>query len=117
MSFFRLLRIVVLLSVLVIVAGRGWLTNSRISSWEKPVWMTIYPVVADDDPAMLPYLESLDTDSFSDIGAFLARQGSAYGMALQTPLKLQIAAPLYQLPPAVPANGITIAAGSPPDRT
>ena len=109
MSFFRLLRITALLSVLVIVAGSQWLTNSRISSWDKPIWMTIYPVVADDDLAMLPYMESLGADSFRDISAFLARQGGAYGMALQTPLKLQIAPPLYQLPPAVPTNGERLA--------
>ena len=109
MSFFRLLRITMLLSVLVIVAGNLWLTHARVSSWEKPIWMTIYPVVADDAPALLPYIESLGVDSFSDIGAFLARQGGAYGMALPTPLKLQIAPPLYQLPPAVPPVGARLA--------
>ena len=79
MSFWRLLRITALLTVLVIVAGSQWLTSSRISSWEKPLWMTIYPVVADADPATRPYVESLEPDSFNDIGAFLARQGGRYG--------------------------------------
>ena len=109
MSFFRLLRITVLLSVLVIVAGNQWLTHARISSWEKPIWMTIYPVLSDDAAALLPYIESLHAGSFGDIGAFLERQGGAYGMALQTPLKLQIAPPLYQSPPAVPPGGKRLA--------
>ena len=46
MSFFKFLRITILLTVLVIVAGNQWLTQSRISSWEKPIWMTVYPVLA-----------------------------------------------------------------------
>lgn len=98
-----------LLVVLVIVGGNQWLTQARISSWEKPIWMTIYPVLANDDPDLLLYLDSLDVNSFSDIGAFLARQGKLYGMTLKTPLKLQIARPLYQLPPALPPNGKRLA--------
>jgi hypothetical protein len=105
MSFFRFLRISVLLTVLVIVAGGQWLTRSRLSSWEKPVWMTIYPVVVQSGGNIGSYVDSLTADAFKDIGKFLAQQSSRYGRALQTPLKLQFAKPLYELPPLVPAKG------------
>ena len=109
MSFWRLLRITALLTVLVIVAGSQWLTSSRISSWEKPLWMTIYPVVADADPATRPYVESLEPDSFNDIGAFLALQGGRHGRALPAPLMLQFAPVLDELPPGVPPEGSRVA--------
>jgi hypothetical protein len=102
MSFFKVLRIAILLTVLVIVAGNQFLTQSRISSWEKPIWMTVYPILAGEASSTLPYLESLRPDSFSDIGGFLTRQAGAYGNSLNTQLKIQIAPVLTQLPPPVP---------------
>ena len=46
---FRNIRIAILLTILVIVAGNQWLTGNRLASWEKPLWITIYPVLADSE--------------------------------------------------------------------
>jgi hypothetical protein len=99
----------VLLTVLVIVAGSQWMTRSRISSWEKPLWMTVYPVVADAQAATGAYVESLGPASFRDIADFLSSQSDRYGRSQQVSLVLQFAPALHETPPGLPPRGSRIA--------
>lgn len=107
----RYLRIASLLTLLLIVAGSQWLTENRLSSWEKPLWMTIYPVLADTDADTRRYAENLTPESFADIGQFIGQQASYYGRRLETPLVVQVARPLTELPPALPtqSTGLRVA--------
>lgn len=108
---FRFLRIAILLTILIVVAGNQWLTGSRFASWEKPLWVTIYPVLLDTDPGIRRYAESLDVDSFQDINGFFKRQGARYGRQLDNPVVIQVARPLTVLPPALPteSSGLNVA--------
>jgi hypothetical protein len=108
---FRFLRIAVLLTILLIVAGNQWLTGKRFSSWEKPLWVTVYPVLADPDSSVERYAESLSADMFQDIGLFLKRQAERYGRDLESPVIIQVARPLRVMPPALPAEntGLSVA--------
>jgi hypothetical protein len=101
-SFFRLLRITALLTLLVVVAGTQWLTQTRIGSWEKPIWLTIYPIVADAGATTARYAEDLEAEAFADIGGFLGREAGRYGRDLQAPLALQMAPVSHALPPSLP---------------
>ena len=108
---FRYLRIAILLTVLLVVVGNKYLTENRLSSWEKPLWVTVYPVLADPGADIRRYAESLNVDTFKDIGEFLQHQASAYGRQLETPVIIQVARPLTEIPPALPTknSGISIA--------
>jgi len=108
---FRYLRIAILLAILVTVAGNQWLTGSRLSSWGKPLWITIYPVLIQPDTDIRNYVESLSADSFRDIGEFLQRQAASYGRQLDNPAIFQVARPLTNLPPALPEedSGLKVA--------
>jgi len=108
---FRYLRIAILLAILVVVAGQQWLTGKRLASWEKPLWITIYPVLLDTDADTRRYTGSLTTESFRDIGVFLKQQAARYDRRLVNPAVIQVAGPLTALPPALPAenSGIKIA--------
>ena len=108
---FKYLRIAVLLTVLLVVAGNQWLTESRFSSWEKPLWITIYPVLADPGAKTRAYAESLDADSFAVIGGFLSRQAARYGRVLESPVIIQVGQPLLKLPPSLPleSSGLNVA--------
>ena len=108
---FRYIRIAILLTILVIVAGNQWLTGSRLTSWERPVWITIYPVLADSGSNTRAYAESLKADSFRNIGVFLKQQASRFGRQLETPVMIQVARPLTVLPPALPteSSGLKVA--------
>ncbi len=101
---FRFLRITILLTILAIVAGNQLLTQSRFSSWEKPLWVTIYPVLAEPGADIRIYAESLKPKSFRQIGVFIGQQAARYGRQLETPVVIQVARPLTNLPPALPAE-------------
>lgn len=108
---FRKLRIAILLTILVVVAANQWLTGERLSSWEKPLWITIFPVLVDADPAVRHYAESLDASSFHEISVFLQQQAARHGHELENPAIFQVADPLTVLPPPLPAanSGFEIA--------
>lgn len=108
---FRYLRIAILLTILLVVAGNQFLTGSRFGSWEKPLWITIYPVLADPGADVRRYAESLKADSFRGIGVFLKQQAARYGRQLETPVIIQVAQPLTSLPPHLPVenSGLSVA--------
>jgi len=105
MSFFRFLRLTILLTILAIVAGGQWLTRERVTSWQSPLWVTVYPVAGSSSERVAAHIRGLDAREFTDIGAFLKEQAGRYGRDLQAPLRLQVAPPLDGLPPDVPPDG------------
>jgi len=108
---FRFLRIAILLTILLVVAGNKLLTGERFGSWEKPLWVTIYPVLVEPGADVRRYAESLTADSFRDIGIFLKQQGSRYDRQLERPVTIQVARPLTAIPPALPveSSGLNVA--------
>ena len=101
---FRYIRIAILLTILVVVAGNQFLTGNRFSSWEKPVWVTVYPILVEPDADIRRYVEGLKVDSFQDIGEFIRLQALRHGRQLEIPVVIQVARPLTSLPPALPAE-------------
>ena len=101
---FRNLRIAILLTILVIVAGNQWLTGNRLSSWEKPLWITVYPVLVDSNATIRRYAESLKAEDFQQINIFLKQQAARYGRRLEKPAVIQVARPLTGVPPALPVD-------------
>jgi len=101
---FRNIRIAALLTLLLIVAGNQFLTGSRFSSWDKPLWVSIYPILAESGGNISRYAESLDADSFQDIGEFFKKEAARYGWKLDRPVVIQVAHPLTTLPPALPTE-------------
>jgi hypothetical protein len=108
---FKYLRIAILLTILVVVAGNQLLTVNRLSSWEKPLWVTIFPVLVDPGADIQRYAENLSASSFNEIGVFLKQQASRYDRHLETPVIIQVANPLTAIPPALPAtnSGLNVA--------
>jgi len=100
----RFIRIAILLTILLVVAGNQYLTSHRLTSWEKPLWVTIYPVLAEPGADTRRYTEGLNTDSFKNIGLFLQQQARVYDRTLETPVVIQVARPLVKLPPALPVE-------------
>lgn len=101
---FRYIRIAILLTILAVVAGNQFLTSSRFSSWEKSLWVTIYPVLAEPGNDIRRYAESLKPESFQQIAAFIGKQAAGHGRPLELPLVIQVAQPLTNLPPPLPAE-------------
>jgi hypothetical protein len=102
MSFFKLFRIVVLLSILFVILVGTWMNERRLANWERPVWVTIYPMVADDDPATARHAGAVDASTFAEINTFFARNMAPYGVLLTPPFQFQIAPVSHELPPSIP---------------
>ncbi len=107
----RPIRIAILLTILVIVAGSQWLKENRLGRWDKSLWMTIYPILAEPDKDLQNFADGLQVRSFRDIGLFLRQQAAHYGRGSQEPLVIQVARPLDHLPPSLPVenSGFSVA--------
>lgn len=108
-GFWRTLRVAVLLVVLLGVAGDAWLTGLRTTSWNEPLWVSIYPINADGSTATARYMATLSNDQFAPVDEFLAREGQRYGLAQSRPVQVRLAAEIRERPPAPPLNGESLA--------
>jgi hypothetical protein len=103
-GFFRKLRVLSLLFLLVLVAGNAWLTKLEVRDWDRPLRVVIYPLNADGSVAASRYIDALDPSVFESVGEFLAREAQRYGLALGEPLRQYLAPPVHSLPPQPPRD-------------
>jgi len=108
-SVFKLIRIVALLSILFVILASNWINERRLASWERPVWITVYPIVSDEDPATEAYARGVSEFSFDEINAFFQRNLALYGVALSPPFRFQIAPVGRNLPPELPDRNSPLA--------
>ncbi|MBN8280991.1 MAG: hypothetical protein J0M16_10315 [Gammaproteobacteria bacterium] len=95
----RALRIAVLSVVLFVVAAGAWSDRRRTTAWDETLWIGIFPVNGDGQPATGRYIAGLDRDQFEPIGDFLAREGTAWGLALDRPVKMVLYPEVAEPPP------------------
>jgi hypothetical protein len=104
MTFFKLIRIVVLLSILFVIVIGTWMNERRLANWERPVWVTVYPITVNGSAESKKYAESLDEHSFDDINVFFAKNLNLYGVLLTPAFHFQVAPVSSELPPPIPAR-------------
>ena len=103
-TFFRSLRQLILLAALMIVAGGSYLSRARSTSWEEPLWVTLYPITADEQPVTRDYIDALTTRQFSAIEHFMEQETSRYGVSIVRPIRIDVGLPVSEQPPAPPTN-------------
>lgn len=108
---FRYIRIAAMLTILAVVAGNQFLTKNRFSSWDRSLWVTIYPVLAEPGDNIHNYAEALNSFSFNDIKSFFKRQAASYGRDFDRPLVFQVAQPLTKQPPPLPRKSSGLLSG------
>jgi hypothetical protein len=108
-SLFKLFRIVILLSILFVILAGTWITERRLASWEKPIWVTLYPIVEGDNAAALLFARSLELEDFEPINNFFSTELARYSVNMATPLQFQLAPVSHELPPAIPERHSPIA--------
>lgn len=104
MSVFKLMRVVVLLSILFVIVVGTWMTENRMASWDRPILVTIYPIIGDDQPSTQRFVESLDANSFESINRFFEREVRPYGFAVTPAFRFQMASIRREQPPQVPSQ-------------
>ena len=105
---FKKLRILILLYVLFMVAGIGWLTKERTTDWDTPLVITIYPINGDNSKNTSGYIKSLDSETFKPIEEFFSNEGTRYKIRLKQPVDIDLAPEIRELPPKPPFGGSTL---------
>jgi hypothetical protein len=110
-SVFKLVRIVLLLSILFVIVVGTWMTEKRMAAWERPILVTVYPVAADDRPSTLEFARNIEADSFDAVNQFFATQSRPYGFSVTPAFRFQVAEASTDRPPQVPEQFNTAAIG------
>ncbi|VAX08897.1 hypothetical protein MNBD_GAMMA26-2161 [hydrothermal vent metagenome] len=99
---FRNLRILILLGLLAAIAiySKSQLLTS--TAWLEPLQVVIYPINADGDPKTTLYIRNLHTDRFSDIDAFMVREGKKFNTLEKNPTHTRLGAEVMEQPPVPP---------------
>ncbi|MBT8131332.1 MAG: hypothetical protein KJO35_03615 [Gammaproteobacteria bacterium] len=103
-AFFRF-RLLFLVYVLLFVALGAWLDHSRTTSWERTLWVGIYPVNGDNSEKTSRFISQLRQDDFFDIREFFQREAARYELGLQTPVDIELGQPVPEHPPKPPVDG------------
>jgi hypothetical protein len=73
----RKLRIAVLLLILLVVAMKTWQEQHLSKRWRVPLYVSIYPIAADDSAVTRSYLDHLDAERFKAHRLFFRARGAA----------------------------------------
>ena len=107
MSFWKSLRVLILLLILLGAALSAWLDRTATTSWKEPLWVGIFPINADGSPEAERYVASLKREDFTDIETFFAAQAPRFGRTLSQPVHIELYPESSQLPPALgPGAGL-----------
>ena len=94
-----MLRVGFLLLVLLVVALRNWQDRYLSTRWLRPLFVSIYPIAADDSPATRHYVVTLDADRFKSIDRFFAREAARYRLNAAEPFRTRLRPELRDQPP------------------
>ena len=100
----RKVRIAVLLLILVIAAYSTWYDQHSTASWDRTLWIGVFPVNAEGGEAGRDYIDSLSTADFADIETFINREAHRYGIPLERPVRVELYPAVRDKPPDHDAN-------------
>lgn len=96
---FKKLRIAILLLVLLFVALNTYFDRVYSTDWDIPLRVAVFPVNADGSDVTERYIQALKEDDFIALEAFFTEAAEQYSVALETPVRFALAAPVRELPP------------------
>jgi hypothetical protein len=95
----RNLRVALLLVILLVVAVKTWQEQYLSKRWHVPLYVSIYPIAADESAVTRNYIEHIDADRFKPIDAFFAREALRYQLPLAEPFRTRLRPELRDRPP------------------
>jgi hypothetical protein len=101
----RKLRIVVLMLVLGIAAYSTLYDRLTTTSWDRTLWIGVFPINADDSQASGDYISALNTERLADIERFINSEAKRYGITLDRPVRVDLYPEVAEKPPQRPAGG------------
>jgi hypothetical protein len=101
---FRKLRIAVLLYILAFAAVGHYLARARSTDWDETLWVDVYPINADGSEHAQRYIDDLRDEDFAAIERYFAQEAHRYGVALETPFRIELGPEVEGPPPALPPS-------------
>jgi hypothetical protein len=95
----KIIRISTLLLVLIAVAAGTWFDKFSTTSWDKPLWVGIFPLNSDGSDVTARYIERLKVEDFADIESFFAQEAGRYGVKIERPIRVDLYPSPRELPP------------------
>ncbi|MGZ4969414.1 MAG: hypothetical protein ACXV7H_07795, partial [Methylobacter sp.] len=103
MTLFKIIRILILLTVFVTVAFYAKNQKLKSRSWTEPLEVVIYPINADNNsPVVNEYINDLDASVFEPVDRFLQQQSEKYKLITKQPTYIRMGPVLTVLPPEAP---------------
>jgi hypothetical protein len=103
------IRIGILLMVLAVVASNAWIEQRRVVTWRDSLYVGIFPVAADEQPATRAYVGSLRREAFQALEPFFSREARRYGLPLERPFRIELYPPPAAAPPPAPTEARALA--------
>jgi hypothetical protein len=108
----RRLRITVLLLILAFVALNTYFDRVYSTDWDSPLRVAVFPIDADGSAVSERYIRQLSSDSFAEIETFFEQEAQQYGLQMERPIRLSLAPPLAESPPALAPDAGMLAAAA-----
>lgn len=105
------LRQLLMIFILFCVALGTYLTRSRSTDWDQPLWVAIYPINGDGSEQTDKYIDALSRKNFAPIEEFMATEATRYSVDIALPVRIDVGVPIKSLPPLpeVNANLLSVA--------
>ena len=104
MSIFKLIRIVFLLSIFFVILYSTWMTEKRMAAWERPITVTVYPILGDSDPKTARFAQDINEETFDAVNRFFDRESGIYGFSVTPAFRFQLAEVSENRPPKIPGQ-------------
>jgi len=101
---FKAIRVTILLLVLCFVSLGSYLSDARTTDWDDTLRISVYPINGDGSTVSERYIGELSERDFRGIEAFAAREVERYRHGIDRPVRVRLAAPIYEQPPALAAE-------------
>lgn len=100
----RSIRIAILVLVLVVVAGQALIDRRRSRDWTTTLWVGLHPLNADGSGVAERYLADIESEHYSGLEEFFAKEGARYGLAIEQPVHVEFYPRPARLPPPLVRN-------------
>jgi hypothetical protein len=95
------IRILFLLLILGAVALGAWFDRVATTSWQRTLWVGIFPLNADGSDIVQRYIDGLNVKDFADIEAFFTREARRYSLPTDNPVHIELYPQGKELPPTL----------------
>ncbi|PCI19556.1 MAG: hypothetical protein COB62_05450 [Piscirickettsiaceae bacterium] len=100
----KIIRVVILISILIFVAFYSKLQMLESTSWTQALAVSVYPINGDGSEQVARYIKEIQANDYNGIETFLRAEYLKYDEFSQHPVELTLEEELFELPPAPPIS-------------